>query len=174
MNCNDCSSDPCVCSPFGGRVRTVRDDYGWIGVDFDGTLAHYERWKGPTHAGDPIPKMAERVRDWLREGKVVKIFTARIYPIAHADNTGIRWVENYESAGRRENVKAALVTIQQFCLRNFGVILPVTCVKDFGMVELYDDRAFRVEQNTGEILSADKKPAENFDIEKNYERHYGP
>jgi hypothetical protein len=22
---------------------------GWIGVDFDGTLAHYDRWEGPEH-----------------------------------------------------------------------------------------------------------------------------
>lgn len=24
---------------------------GWIGVDFDGTLAHYDKWVSPTHTG---------------------------------------------------------------------------------------------------------------------------
>ncbi len=29
---------------------------GWIGVDFDGTLATYDGWKGPSVLGEPIPK----------------------------------------------------------------------------------------------------------------------
>jgi hypothetical protein len=27
---------------------------GWIGVDLDGTLAHYDGWKGIDHIGEPI------------------------------------------------------------------------------------------------------------------------
>lgn len=34
---------------------------GWIGVDLDGTLAHYEGWKGVEHIGEPIPAMVERI-----------------------------------------------------------------------------------------------------------------
>ena len=26
---------------------------GWIGVDLDGTLAHYDKWRGVEHVGDP-------------------------------------------------------------------------------------------------------------------------
>ena len=42
---------------------------GWIGVDLDGTLAHYEGWKGIEHIGAPVPAMLERVKNWLAEGK---------------------------------------------------------------------------------------------------------
>lgn len=43
---------------------------GWIGVDLDGTLAHYDGWKGADHIGEPIPAMVERVKQWLSEGPV--------------------------------------------------------------------------------------------------------
>lgn len=46
---------------------------GWIGVDLDGTLAHYDGWKGETHIGKPIPLMLARVKRWLAEGKEVRI-----------------------------------------------------------------------------------------------------
>ena len=36
---------------------------GWIGVDLDGTLAHYGGWIGPDHIGDPIAPMVERIFD---------------------------------------------------------------------------------------------------------------
>ena len=42
----------------------------WIGVDFDGTLAH-------SGTGAPVPAMVERVKRMLADGKRVKIFTAR-------------------------------------------------------------------------------------------------
>lgn len=53
---------------------------GWIGVDLDGTIAEYHGWVSPTHIGAPIPKMVERVKVWLSEGKEVRIFTARVFP----------------------------------------------------------------------------------------------
>lgn len=43
---------------------------GWIGVDFDGTLAH-------SASGEPIPAMVERVKAMVAKGMRVKIFTAR-------------------------------------------------------------------------------------------------
>ncbi|MHB9009227.1 MAG: hypothetical protein ACYDC1_20140, partial [Limisphaerales bacterium] len=51
---------------------------GWIGVDLDGTLAHYDGWQGAQYIGDPIAPMVERVQRWLAAGKTVKIFTARM------------------------------------------------------------------------------------------------
>ena len=51
---------------------------GWIGVDLDGTLAEYGGWKGPDHIGPPVPKMLERVKSWIAEGRDVRIFTARV------------------------------------------------------------------------------------------------
>jgi hypothetical protein len=49
-------------------------DNGWIGVDLDGTLAHYDGWKGADHIGEPIAPMVERVKRWLSEGHEVRVF----------------------------------------------------------------------------------------------------
>lgn len=106
---------------------------GWIGVDLDGTLAEYDDWKGETHIGEPILPMVTRVREWLRDGVEVKIFTARVCePLRPGVLEAIQdWTEKY--LGRR---------------------LPVTNVKDYDMIELWDDRAIQIIQNTG--LRADQ------------------
>lgn len=98
---------------------------GWIGVDLDGTLAVYDGWKGADHIGEPIPEMAFRVRKWLADDRDVRIFTARACHIE------------------------ALAPIQAWCVKHFGKELPITNTKDYGMIELWDDRAVQVEPNTG-------------------------
>jgi len=103
---------------------------GWIGVDLDGTLAHYNGWKGIEHVGDPVPAMLSRVRAWLDGGRTVKIFTARV-----------------SVAGRERD--EVVGHIHAWCERHGLPALDVTCVKDFGMVELWDDRAVQVIPNTG-------------------------
>jgi hypothetical protein len=107
---------------------------GWIGVDLDGTLAHYDGWQGVEHVGAPVPAMLERVKAWLEAGIEVRIFTARVC----------------REGDERE---AALAPIVAWCVEHIGVELPVTNLKDFGMVALWDDRAVDVEPNTGRILS---------------------
>lgn len=95
---------------------------GWIGVDFDGTLAHYDHFRGKDHVGAPIDKMVTRVRKWLAEGKDVRLFTAR------TPSPAIRkWMKDH-----------------------LGQILPITNTKDRHMQALYDDRAVQVKRNTGE------------------------
>ena len=37
----------------------------WIGVDLDGTLAHYTGWRGEDHIGKPILPMLLRIKMWL-------------------------------------------------------------------------------------------------------------
>jgi hypothetical protein len=108
---------------------------GWIGVDLDGTLAHYEGWKGTHHIGAPIAPMVERVKGWLAAGKRVKIFTARMH------GHGMPLI-----GGGVEDVKTP---IENWCREHIGQVLEVTNVKDFGMIELWDDRAIQVEPNTG-------------------------
>lgn len=105
---------------------------GWIGVDLDGTLAHYDGWKGIDHIGEPVPAMLERVKAWLAEGKDVRIFTARVCP---------------NQDGRK--LEQAKWWIEVWCLKHVGQRLPITHEKDFAMVELWDDRAVQVEPNTG-------------------------
>lgn len=109
---------------------------GWIGVDLDGTLARYDGWKGAEHIGEPVPAMVERVCRWLETGQEVRIFTARVW----SDGTPERSAE----------AKRAGEIVANWCFEHIGMVLPITCVKDFGMIELWDDRAVRVPANTGE------------------------
>jgi hypothetical protein len=109
---------------------------GWIGVDLDGTLAVYDGWKGPEHIGAPVPKMVERVKAWLAEERVVKIFTARV---SH-DGTPVRVSESLR----------ARTAIADWCWEHLGTYLEITNVKDYAMIELYDDRAVQIIPNTGE------------------------
>lgn len=111
---------------------------GWIGVDLDGTLAHYEGWQGEIHIGKPIAPMVERVKRWLAQGLEVRIFTARVF-VGGDDN-------------RAASVEAVREAIDKWAIEHIGVRLPVTNVKDYGMVELYDDRCVQVEANTGRLV----------------------
>lgn len=100
---------------------------GWIGVDLDSTLAYLDEWQGIENIGEPIPAMVDRVIKWLDQGKDVRIFTAR------ADNA------------------EAIPYIDAWCMKHLGKVLPVTNVKDMSMIELWDDRAIKVEKNTGQV-----------------------
>ena len=111
---------------------------GWVGVDLDGTLAKYDRWHGPDIIGDPIPTMADRVKDWIACGQEVRIFTAR--------------VSTDSSAKRNLEVQIARGAISAWCVKHLGRELPITCSKDFGMIMLYDDRCVQVEHNTGRLI----------------------
>jgi hypothetical protein len=108
---------------------------GWIGVDLDGTLAHYDGWAGVDQIGAPIPLMVERVKAWLAEGKQVRIMTARVHP--NQDGRVLTVVRYW---------------IEKWCLEHIGQALLITHEKDFGMVELWDDRAVQVEKNTGQLV----------------------
>ena len=112
-------------------MTTHRPDKGWIGVDLDGTLATYDRWRGLHHIGDPVEPMVECIKGWLDEGYEVKIFTARV--------SGLHPLE-----------REAFVGILHAWLVAAGLPrLDATNIKDFRMVELWDDRAVQVETNTG-------------------------
>jgi hypothetical protein len=110
---------------------------GWIGVDFDGTLATYHTWieHGNT-PGDPIEPMRQRVMGWLALGLDVRIFTARV---AHSRQS-------------EEDRLSQELVVRAWCQKHLGRELPVTACKDFDMERLYDDRCVQVEQNTGAIL----------------------
>ena len=110
------------------------DRRAWIGVDLDGTLAHYDRWRGIAHIGEPIQPMLERVKTWLDSGVEVRIFTARVSRPSH----------------RRIATRA----IGDWCEKHGLPRLPVTNAKDFGMIELWDDRAVRVDTNSGRCARA--------------------
>lgn len=105
---------------------------GWIGVDLDGTLAEYHGWKGYEHIGEPVPLMLNRVKEWVRCGHSVKIFTARV---------------SVPEPERSDVIRVIHEWLEKHGLPPFEV----TNVKDFGMIELWDDRAFAVVINTGRL-----------------------
>ena len=103
----------------------------WIGVDLDGTLAHYDKWEGPHKIGKPIKKMAAKVNSWHKQGKIVKIITARV------GNQPKRYVDYVTGK------------IHEWLELNGMPRLEVTATKDLGMVEMYDDRCVQIVPNTG-------------------------
>lgn len=110
---------------------------GWIGVDFDGTLAEYDGvWVGPESMGKPIAPMVARVKRWLEDGLDVRIFTARVW--------------SAPDLPRSEDSIEAERHIRAWCRDHLGQELPVTCTKDYGMYALWDDRCVEVKTNTGQ------------------------
>jgi len=107
-------------------VEPEKSNRGWIGVDLDGTLAVYDTWKGMDHIGDAVPAMLLRVRKWLANGRRVKIYTARVSGPDFDVSVIHRWLARYDLPP-----------------------LEVTNVKDFKMIECWDDRSVQVEPNTG-------------------------
>lgn len=118
----------------------------WIGVDLDGTLAHYDKWMGWNVFGEPIPAMVERVRAWLRDGREVRIMTARVGVDPSAKHVCLVTGDVFTN----EMMARA---VQDWTERHLGERLTVTCVKDLHMIELWDDRAVQVIANTGRTLS---------------------
>ena len=101
----------------------------WIGVDLDGTLAHYTEWKGIEDIGPIVESMKARVLEWLDKGLEVRIFTAR-------------W----------HNGPEQIKIIQDWLEANGLPRLEVTATKDFATIEIWDDRCVQIEINTGKIL----------------------
>lgn len=100
-----------------------------IAVDLDGVLAEYTEWKSIDHFGAPIQKMIDRVKKWIKEGKTVVIFTARI------DNNDSNAAEKYvEDWLEEQGIRG----------------LKITNIKTHDIIELWDDHAVQLIPNTGE------------------------
>lgn len=105
----------------------------WIGVDFDSTLAKYAHGEnGPNNLGEPVIPILNMVKKFIECGEVVRIFTARVCDDRYADE--------------------AREVITEWLLRNGLPKLEITCKKDYGMMALYDDRAWHVVPNEGIIF----------------------
>lgn len=128
---------------------------GWYGVDLDGTLAFYDQWRGISHIGEPIPAMLTRVKAWLAAGKDVRIFTARV------DGGEVALAMGNPDGEAHRDVPAVERHIRAWCLKHVGRELPVTCKKDYGMIELWDDRAVQVIPNTGRTIADELESERN-------------
>ena len=121
---------------------------GWIGVDLDGTLATHDG-KQLKRIGEPIPAMVERVKMWLREGREVRIVTAR------AARTSFH-IFLY---------RAEKTQIEQWCLEHIGQALQIQAHKDYSMIELWDDRAVQVQMNTGKQVGVSRLDDRSISVE---------
>ena len=100
-----------------------------IAVDLDGTLAHYDGWKGIEHIGPVIPEVANAMERAQAEGAEVHLFTAR--------------VSDPEDAAEAHQVISKWAEANHF---NFASI---TAVKHKFFTEFWDDRAIQVIKNEG-------------------------
>jgi hypothetical protein len=99
---------------------------GYIAFDFSGTLAkHKDQTTDKFQPGEPVPDMIKIAKAFLDKGYKVKILTVH--------------------GGKPDDVK----TIQAWSQKNIGQKLEVTNVKQHGLIQLWDDRAIRVERNKG-------------------------
>jgi hypothetical protein len=123
---------------------------GKLYVDLDGTLAHYETFKGHSHIGEPIPHMVHFVKDAMKKGWPVKIFTARA-----EDPTAIPFIRQWliEVFGPEEGFK-----------------FEITNVKKQDGALFIDDRAIRIDKNTGQACCVDSHAAMHY-MKDNYIKH---
>ncbi len=124
-------------------VEGRSDPSSWIGVGLDGTLAHSEGAIDPAIIGEPVADMAARVRDWVKRGHTVKVFTPRA-----TEATGVTLVEQW--------------------LRDHDLpALEVVCEKDLHMLELWDSRTVQVIANSGKPVGQSRveQPRQVFDNE---------
>ena len=101
----------------------------YISVDLDRTLSFYPKNHDDISTiGEPILPMLNRVKRWLAEGKIVKIFTARA---SHG--------------------QVQIDLFQNWCEKHGLGRLEVTNVKCPNCRAIWDDKAIRIKENTGEI-----------------------
>lgn len=103
-----------------------------IAVDLDGTLAHYDGWKGITHIGRPIESVVAAMKEAKEDGAEIWIFTARV---------------SSEGDGHH----AAHYILDWLKMIDF-VADGITATKHKFFTEFWDDRAIQVIRNTGEFV----------------------
>lgn len=126
---------------------------GWYGFDLDGTIAKYDKWIAPDVIGEPVMPMIEFMKDFIRRGELVKIYTARVWPMELSLNFSEMDAEKFNVIiNRLKDAHRAKRAIEYWSLQNLGTIVPITHNKDFAMLTLYDDRVVQVEKNTGRLI----------------------
>lgn len=114
----------------------------FIAVDLDGTLAESTT---DGSIGKPVKAMADRVKGWTKDGLSVVIFTAR--------------------GGSADQISRIKAWLKQHELPD----LDVTNIKEVEMVEFWDNKAVRVEVDSGEVCKTCDSFRKNADsISKKY------
>lgn len=104
-----------------------------IFVDLDGTLAYHTSGEDydPTKIGSPIPNMVSKCMAWHQQGHTVVVFTARAYRTEMAQDYG------------------AISNVKEWLSVNNLPDWEVTCMKRPSAHAFWDDKAIRVDKNTG-------------------------
>lgn len=105
-------------------------------IDFDGTLAKQLTPHNPKVAGPPIPRSVKLVKKWMKDNERIVIFTSRVSPSTH-NSIQIRYARKLISA---------------WCKEYLGKSFPITSDKA-PQLEIWDNKAHRVETNTGRVLA---------------------
>jgi hypothetical protein len=121
-------------------------------VDLDSTLAVYNEWEGSTNIGQPVLRMLDKVKRWLKQGDQVVVFTTRL-----------RCKELHYLAN--EDVPEIRQAIEEWCVKWLGQKLEVTFEKKF-FDKCYDDRVEHIIPNTGytreEFMLAELQKIRNY------------
>lgn len=122
----------------------MNNEKSWIGFDLDGTLAFEEaEWQGFEHIGKPIKSMVDKLKAYLKQGKTVKIVTARVNQYNELDN-----------------YVARIHICQWLCKQGLYTdidYIEIVSGKDMYMEKLYDNHVVQVETNTGRIIDDNEK-----------------
>lgn len=100
-----------------------------IAVDLDGTLAHYDGWRGVDKIGHVIPEVLNAIKMAQADEAEVWLFTARVSDPADAYTAGMY--------------------IKKWLAENNISVNGVTAVKHKFFTEFWDDRALQVIKNQG-------------------------
>ena len=129
--------------------NTYKDTFLWrdiltphILVDLDGTLAYYDSWVNAEDIGRPIMPMVNKVKSFLKAGKKVVIFTARVTETYDGKELSAKELFDIENS------------IKQWCEQHIGQRLLVTNKKTIYAEAIYDDRGIGVEVNTGRVIGS--------------------
>lgn len=145
---------------------------GWRGVDFDGTLAHYDTWAGWNVFGEPIAPMVRRVQEWIAAGQEVRVVTARVgLPLwmGHTPTVSKTMMHNCRITGQVFSDAMMVAAIQDWTVKHIGARLMVQCWKDVHMIELWDDRAVQVVPNKGITVAEEAEARYNAERGKAFE-----
>ena len=105
-------------------------------IDFDGTLAKEVKPYDNKVAGPPIKSTINLVKKFMKDNEKIVIFTSRVCRTAHT-TLEIRYARKLISA---------------WCKQYLGRVFPITAEKH-PRFEYWDNKAHRVETNTGRILA---------------------
>jgi len=118
------------------KLSTNFKTKGILAVDLDGTLAKEVVPYTPNTIGRPVPLMLKRVKQQLKDGRTVWIFTARMSSTAHTP----------------EQLHKNKALIKAYCKAVIGRTLPVTAEKHPHITEYWDNKSRQVETDTGKFV----------------------